>query len=245
MIVRVTPFFIYIILTIIIFFFSFSKDFTKMDNNWEEYDTYWISNHEQASKEWFDTRKYRITGSNYGAAINHSNFSTPQETMKIVAGFYAKTFSDESLSNMRHGRETEPIARDWYEKSKNCKVIERGIAIPKWNKYMGSSVDGEVIGQNGIIEIKCPKRMYRPLLEKSQSGITYDKYYHKHIWDSHYDQMIGNMAVMNKEWCDYIVYSTFDSKVYLERIYFNEKYWNEVLYPGLKFFIEQLKKIIP
>jgi len=57
--------------------------------------------------------------------------------------------------------------------------------------------------------------------------------------------MIGNMAVMNKEWCDYIVYSTFDSKVYLERIYFNEKYWNEVLYPGLKFFIEQLKKIIP
>ena len=57
------------------------------------------------------------------------------------------------------------------------------------------------------------------------------------------DQMQGGMALLDKEWCDYIVYATEDGDVYQERISFNEEYWNNILYPKLQLFLS--KELFP
>jgi len=120
-------------------------------------------------------------------------------------------------------------------------VEEVGLVVPKWNFHLGSSVDGIVKGEKGIVEIKCPKKMYGPLTDHEKQlsfGCEPEsRYYHKHIWESHYAQMQGGMAILDREWCDYVVYSTTDCKVYKERILFNKEYWENKLYPSLQSFL--------
>jgi len=189
----------------------------------------------------------RVTGSNYGAAAGRSRFSTPRELALEISGVRKKIFSEESKKNMAHGTKHEPNARRWYEEHFGVEVEEIGLAVPKWNFHLGASVDGIVKGQKGIIEIKCPKKMYKPLqdhIKLRESGWKpKTKYYRSHIWPTHYDQMQGGMAVLNMDWCDYIVYSTSDKEVYYERVHFNAKYWTECLYPSLENFLN--KELFP
>lgn len=195
----------------------------------------------------------RVTGSSYGAAAGHSPFTNPpfvpsNDLALEIAGLSEKIFSDEAVKNMKHGSEQEQNARIWYENKYDVKVEEVGLAVPKWNFHLGSSVDGIVEGMNGIIEIKCPARgVYQPLkdyVKLVESGWKPSKpLYHDHIYTSHYDQMQGGMAILQKDWCDYIVYSTSDSQVYCERILFNKKYWDECLYPKLEEWLDD--KLFP
>lgn len=233
---------------------------------WRDCGRYWINNSEQGSVGWLTARKglvslknlvgdgfetkssnptqilisSRVTGSNFGSAAGLSKFSTPGELALYVSGLQEQKFTEESLKNMAHGTKYEPEARAWYERSTGYEVEEVGLAVPKWNFHLGASVDGIVKDQEGIIEIKCPKKMYGPLIDHEKQ-ISFgcepeSKYYHKHIWDSHYAQMQGGMAILDKKWCDYIVYSTSDRKVYKERILFNREYWENRLYPSLQSF---------
>ena len=120
------------------------------------------------------------------------------------------------------------------------------MAIPKWNLYFGVSVDGVVDNQPGIIEIKCVQKMYWPLKNYCRNHPTgYD-----HIWKTHYDQMILGMAILNKQWCDYVVYCEKESKVFVQRIPFNADYWKQ-LYTSTQKFIDvhlksyQIEPIVP
>jgi len=185
----------------------------------------------------------RITGSNFGAAAGRSRFSSCKELALEVVGIKEKVFSEESMKNMAHGTKEEPNARRWYENQFGVEVEEIGLVVPKWNFHLGASVDGIVKDAKGIIEIKCPKKMYAPLtnhMALRSSGWTPSRpYYRSHIWPTHYDQMQGGMAILGMEWCDYIVYSTSDQQVYYERILFNSRYWTESLYPNLQTFLNQ------
>ena len=184
----------------------------------------------------------RITVSNFGAAAGQSRFSTPKELALEVAGIKEKVFSEESKKNMAHGTKEEPNARRWYENQFGVEVEEIGLAVPKWNFHLGASVDGIVKDAKGIIEIKCPKKMYKPLIDHinlRSTGWEPRPYYRSHIWPTHYAQMQGGMAILGMEWCDYIVYSTSDRQVYHERIPFNSKYWQESLYPNIQTFLNQ------
>lgn len=234
---------------------------------WKDCGKYWINKSEQGSSGWFIARKgllpiknilkykfkdksygydnifisSRVTGSNFGAAAGLSKFTNPEELALYISGLKEQKFNDENLKIMEHGTRYEPIARSWYEMSTGYKVEEVGLAVPKWNFHLGASVDGIVKDQEGIIEIKCPKKMYGPLndyeKEISSGYKPESKYYHNHIWDTHYAQMQGGMAILDKKWCDYIVYSTSDKKVYKERILFNKEYWENKLYPSLQSFL--------
>lgn len=185
----------------------------------------------------------RITGSNFGAAAGRSRFSTSKDLALEVAGIKEKMFSEESKKNMAHGTKEEPNARKWYETRFGVEVEEIGLAVPKWNFHLGASVDGIVKDSKGIIEIKCPKKMYKPLEDHMvlrETGWNPRTPYHRsHIWPTHYDQMQGGMAILNMDWCDYIVYSTSDRQVYFERILFNSEYWTNCLYPKLQLFLDQ------
>lgn len=220
---------------------------------WEDKGEYYLNKAEQGTDEWKSFRKFRITASNFGAAVGLSKFSTPTEIAEDTCNIKPKVFDENSIKNMSHGTLMEPLARDWYCNKKGVEVVEVGLAVPKWNHYIGASLDGDVIGTDGIIEIKSPKKMYFPLKKHMNKSAEERKllfqtnpYYHDHIWDTHYSQMQGAMMVTGKKWCDYIVYASEDNLVFCERVRLNEKYWNNFLYPKLQEFIKnEMIPILP
>lgn len=252
-------------------YFPFEPKFTQISRlfpkkNWEDCGKYWLNISVQGSENWLKERQgqipieylsvecknrasknneqyinARVTGSNFGAASGWSRFTTPEELAQYISGRKKRTFSPESIENMAHGTKYEPVARTWYENATGLKVEEVGLAVPKWNFHLGASVDGVIVGQEGILEIKCPKRMYGPLIEHTYNlGVGWEApspYYHEHIWDSHYAQMQGGMAILGKKWCDYLVYCTEDRRVFRERILFDRSYWEKKLYPSLQSFL--------
>jgi hypothetical protein len=198
-----------------------------------------------------------LTASNFGAATGKSlNYGkkkgkTPEDVADGITGIRPFEFDAESQRVMEIGRRQEPIARNWYSQSRGVNVREVGLAVPKWFPFIGASLDGEVleIGSNGeikstgMIEIKCPEKMYAPLIEYTQSmasGWKPPPKYHQHIWKTHYDQMQGCMAICNKHWCDYIVFCEQQNNVFVQRLEFDREYWEKSLYPQLKNFVEQL-----
>ena len=195
-------------------------------SDWIDRGSYFEHNAPQGSQKWLDARIGRVTGSESGALAGLSNFKTAEKTGKTICGLEENNLN---IDIMAHGTKTEPIARRWYEKTFKCKVIERGLCVPKSDYRIGASVDGEIEGEDGILEIKCPQKMYKPLQiynENVKSGWKVPINYHDHIFPSHYCQMLQGMHVLNKKFCDYVVYCTSTGEVFTQRIPFNKVYWD-------------------
>jgi hypothetical protein len=154
---------------------------------------------------------------------------------------------------MDYGTDHEDDARKWYEQTFNVTIEEIGLAVPKFNSHLEASIDGAVFTKidienkkkswetPGMIEIKCPKKMYTPLKEynlKVAHGWKPPKGYHQHIWSSHYAQMQMGMITLGKEWCDYIVYCIPEQNIFVERVFLDLAYWNMDLYPKITRFID-------
>ena len=195
----------------------------------EEYEDYIIYHFEQKSEEWFNIRKNKITGSKFGDII-YQKFNNHENLSKMIKGELEPSFNEIQIQNMKNGIENEPIARKKYEELNNCKVKEIGILISKKYNFLGFSPDG-LVGNDGMIEIKCPYKIYYPLLKEGK------------IWDSHIAQIQGGLFLCKRKWCDYVVYGHSNQEIYIKKIYYDEKYCNEILLPSLLNFYEKYLKV--
>lgn len=215
-------------------------------DDWIDCGTYWVHKGKQGGEKWEKTRsKFWLTASNVSIACGLSSFKTSEVLARETLGLQKPEYSDKSLRAIPHGTKNEPVARNWYTKKFQLQINQIGIATPKFNTKIGGSLDGEVVGQPGAIEIKCPTVLYRPLeeyVEKKKNGWEPPQFYHEHIYTSHYAQMQMCMKITEREWCDYIVYATETGSVFIERIYVNAEYWNTVLEPGINNYIENVLK---
>ena len=138
---------------------------------WKDKNTYWLYDTDQKDPDWLLVRLGRPSGSNCGYLLGHGNpnFGSKEDTVLEIAGKKKKEFDQRQQENMDYGNEMEPLAREWYEKTRGVRVDELGFVVPKWDFNIGVSVDGVVLDLNGnetdgMIEIKGPKRMYQPLI---------------------------------------------------------------------------------
>lgn len=231
--------------------------------SWIDCDSYWLNKAPQGSHEWKFYRKFRLTASNFGAAIGKSwisspydialNITTTSDPIKIPPTEpyphrsdkqHPKTYTrPKQKFTQQHGVVTESTARNWYCSTRNVRVATVGLAVPKWEPRIGASLDGNIPGTDGIIEIKCPFEMYDQLklhMDNIKSGWNPPPFYHDHIRDSHYAQIQGSMKIFGKKWCDYIVYATCSNLSYVERIPFNKTYCDTVLFPGITHFLDNI-----
>lgn len=217
---------------------------------WQSRVGYWLSNHEQGSPMWHKCRLFRLTASNSGTATGRGykpRKGPPEENpfnlALTITKLVDKEFSAIARERMSLGTQREPLAREWYEKLRGVTVTEVGLAVPLWETRLGASVDGDLPEEGGIIEIKCPQRMYEPLTNFYQEycqGVRRDPYYHEHIASYYYAQMQMNMKVTGRNWCDYVVYSVESNLVYCQRIPFNPSYWDNELYPDIQSFLNNI-----
>jgi putative phage-type endonuclease len=210
---------------------------------WIDKGSYYLSNHQQGTSLWHLCRSFRVTASNSGTVTDLNPYENKFYYALCICKIVKKEFNDLALERMAHGTNTEPIAREFYEKYRGLTVEEVGLAVPKWETRIGASVDGNIIDSSGIIEIKCPKTMYKPLIEKmnkTTSASPDNRFEHAHIASYYYCQMQMNMKVLNKNWCDYIVYAVDSGQCYIERVLFSETFWEQTMWPKIQLFLNEI-----
>jgi len=207
----------------------------------KEFETYILYNVKQGSREWHKIRKEnRITASNIGKVMEcsgdprgkgHAPYCkhTPEDLALILKGIKKEEFSEESKKRMNLGNVYEPLVRKLLEKKLGVKIEETGFALWKKDKRFGASLDG-IIDENTGIEIKCPQKMYKPLLKKMEQNDSEGNSV-SHIWKSQYDQIIANGVITGRKNMIFCVYSIEDKSYYIENVKVDYDYWDNVIYP--------------
>ena len=195
---------------------------------------YYLVDVQQGSKDWLFMRKGRITMSNLGKIVGHAPYCnlSHEDLGKCFRGLLKEEFSEESKKRMNLGNEYEGPVRDLLAKKLGVEIKETGFAIWKKDPRFGASLDG-VISDNIGIEIKCPLKMYKPVIEfieKRKKGLASDTDF-KHIWKSQYDQIIGNGVITGRKWMIFCVYSIEEKRMFYQKVKVDYDYWYNFLYP--------------
>ena len=158
---------------------------------------------DQRSDEWFAARIGKVTASKVadvlaktqsGYAASRANYMA-QLVCERLTGQKADSFTSGPI---QWGIETEPLARAAYESLKDVLVDEVGF-VPHPSIIMaGASPDG-LVGDNGLLEIKCPN-----------TATHIDTLLSQTVPNKYNTQMQFQMACTNREWCDFV---SFDNRL--------------------------------
>lgn len=158
---------------------------------------------DQGSDEWFAIRIGKVTASRVAdiLAKTKSGYSTSRDN--YMAQLVCERLTNqkaESFTNaaMQHGTETEPLARAAYEALKDVLVDEVGFVPHPSIKMAGASPDG-LVGDDGLIEIKCPN-----------TATHIDTLLNQSVPTKYFTQMQFQMACTGRKWCDFV---SFDNRL--------------------------------
>lgn len=154
----------------------------------------------QGSVAWLKARNGCLTASRMADAMAFLKGGKETEArrklkLEVIAERMTDTMQERFVTNaMQWGTDTEPLARSEYEIIMETLVTECGFALHDEIEFLGASPDG-LIGHDGLIEIKCPNSTTH--LEWKLAGGVPDK---------HVPQILLQLAVTGREWCDFMSY---------------------------------------
>ena len=156
---------------------------------------------EQRSDEWLEARVGKITASRIkgitakpkaGQAINATLLDVLSERL---TGIQIETPITKA---MQWGIDCEPLAKHAYELATFRTVVECGFIPHHIIPQSGASPDG-LIGDDGLIEIKCPDTTKH--LNTLITG---------QVPSDHLPQIIWQLACTGRDWCDFV---SFDPRL--------------------------------
>jgi putative phage-type endonuclease len=158
---------------------------------------------EQGTDEWFAARIGKVTASRVADIIAKTKTGYSSSRDNYMAQLICERLTNqkgESFTNaaMQWGTETEPLARLSYEVAQNVLVDQVGFVPHPRILMAGASPDG-LVGDNGLLEIKCPNTATHidTLLSETVPG-------------KYNTQMQFQMACTDREWCDFV---SFDNRL--------------------------------
>lgn len=177
-----------------------------------------MENELQRTPEWYSQRLFRFTSSELDNLLTEPRSKSDREAglmaesckkyvydkiSEYITNGTILDYKDIDTREVRWGEEHEDEARSAYERRMNVKVDACGF-FP-YKDYFGGSPDG-LVGDDGLIEIKCPYNgsihvMY--MLLEGQEDL-------KRVKRDYYAQIQGNFIVTGRKWCDFI---SFDPRV--------------------------------
>ena len=146
----------------------------------------------QGSDEWHQARLGFVTASNFHKVLNKKTGRGLYMRKKVaerLTGLLEESYKNEIMEN---GNIVESEARDFYQMVNDCTVQEVGFV--KRDEDVGCSPDG-LVGEDGIIEIKCP-------LSSTHIGYIMSN----KLPAAYKPQVQGNLWVTGRQWCDFISY---------------------------------------
>jgi len=149
----------------------------------------------QGTQEWWDVRLGIPTSSGFDKIITTKGEPSKQRLkyMDKLAVERITRVSEDSYTNrhMERGKELEPQARAFYEVFEGAEVTEVGFCYKDKKKLYGCSPDG-LVGDDGLIEIKCPT-----------SAVHVEYMRGKKLPTAYYQQVQGQLLVTGRKWCDF------------------------------------------
>jgi putative phage-type endonuclease len=158
---------------------------------------------EQGSDAWFNIRIGKVTASRVADVLakTKTGYSTTRDNYMAqlvcerLTGQKGESFTNAAI---QHGIETEAYARAAYEARRDVLVDEVGFVSHPTIEMSGASPDG-LVGDDGLIEIKCPNTATH--IETLLSESVPNKYY---------TQMQFQIACTGRKWCDFL---SFDNRL--------------------------------
>ena len=158
---------------------------------------------DQGSDEWFEARMGKVTASRVADILAKTKSGYSASRDNYLAQLVCERLTNQKTesfinSAMQRGTDIEPLARLSYEINQNVLVDEVGF-VPHPSIIMaGASPDG-LVGDNGLLEIKCPNTAthIETLLSQTVPG-------------RYNTQMQFQMACTDREWCDFV---SFDNRL--------------------------------
>ena len=198
-----------------------------------------MSEIEQGTDAWFQTRLGKATGSRIAdiVAKTKTGYSTSRENYMaqlICERMTGKVAESYSNSAMQWGTETEPLARAAYEVKTGLTVNQIGFVDHPSILMTGASPDG-LVGDSGMIEIKCPNTATH--IETLLSGKVPTKYL---------TQMTWQMCCTGRHWTDFVSYDPRlpeNLQLFIKRVEYDPKYAAELEQEVIKFLDEVEQKI--
>mgnify|MGYP001233659180 CR=1 FL=1 len=157
----------------------------------------------QGSPEWLAARCGKITASRIADMMARTKNGYGASRANYLAQLVAERLTGKPAENytnaaMQWGTDTEPQARAAYEFHSGQSVVEVSFIEHPSIPMAGASPDG-LIGDDGLIEIKCP--LTATHIEYLLSGNVPGKYE---------KQMQFQMACTGRKWCDFF---SFDPRL--------------------------------
>lgn len=206
---------------------------------------------------WFAIRNGRLTSSKFGEILHRRESTDPRRLIRDIMGYGGPL--KKLPPQMRWGQENEDEARRCYIENR-CTfgeimtVKQSGLHLMPEKAFLGASSDGLVTCTNvdtcslGCLEIKCPYSIDKFVtVEMTPTAIADkfgDKFFLKrgedgalHLPPEHhyYAQVQGELAVIDREWCDFVVYS--NGEVVVDRILADLDYWNTLVHKLEQFYV--------
>lgn len=168
----------------------------------------------QGSAEWLALRLGKVTASKVADVVARTKTGYAASRANYLAELLCERLTGNPTpcfvnDAMRWGTDQEPYARQAYCERFGCDVFETSFVDHPEIAMAGCSPDG-LIGENGLVEIKCPNTATH--LDTLLSGGIADKYV---------CQMQFQMACTGRDWCDFV---SFDPRLppsmqlYVERV---------------------------
>lgn len=143
----------------------------------------------QRTEPWFNDRRNKLTASNIGALLGLCNYTSRTTALRRARGL------DDFCGNdaTRYGTMMEGTVLEVYEQWKKKKTHADGFRIHPCYDWFGGSPDG-LVGEEGIVEIKCPYNQHWVKLEGNLSL-------------SYYMQCQTLLWSYGREWLDFVMYA--------------------------------------
>jgi putative phage-type endonuclease len=194
---------------------------------------------EQRTEEWFKQRLGKVTASaianviaktKTGPSASRENYST-QLTLERLTGQQAEFYTNAA---MEWGTATEPQARTAYEVYREVLVDEVGFIDHPTIAMSGASPDG-FVGEDGLVEIKCP-----------ESKTQMETLLNQKVPTKYQPQMQWQMACTGRKWCDFVSYDPRmpeNLQIFVQRVERNDVYI-KMLEEEVRVFIEEIEQKI-
>ena len=200
---------------------------------------------QQRSKEWFLARSGKFTASSFHKLTGKKLTETAKTYILEKVVEYTHGVQEGATSPaMQWGIDYEPEAVEFYELLTGNVVTECGFIQPEQDSYFGGSPDG-LIGEKGLIEIKCP---YNPV-NHFKIGLCETPEDLKKLNKAYCWQCYGNMLATGREWCDFVSFDPRlqgEARMYVLRLERNETILTELtdsLKRGYLYRKELIKKL--
>lgn len=118
----------------------------------------------QGTIAWHTAREGRLTASLFATAAGLSSYATARNLWQYRTGRVDGGARWEGNEHTARGTLQEPVALERYTRLTNNAVQPCGLFLHPTHSWLAASPDG-LIGDDGVLEIKCPHRLHTTLPE--------------------------------------------------------------------------------